>query len=154
MIYLRENNGLGDCLLVMSWHSNPLIYQGFYTIRSPLTWDEHYRWWTLTTKDWKKLMVVLVEKDIERTIGIVRVSPLEDFSPQLGFTIGEVSLWGKGYGKQAIQLTLDWLTQNNYKHTHTSVLRSNERALRLLKSLGYQEYGEARKGELWLQRNL
>lgn len=153
MIYLREANR-GDEVLVMSWHSHPSIYKGFYTISKPLTWEEHHRWWTLTTKDWKKLMVVLVEDDIERPIGIVRISPLEDFSPQLGFTIGEISLWGKGYGKKAIELAMGWLSEHGYKHTHTSVRITNERTLNLLKSLRYVVIGEAREGEVWLQKKL
>jgi len=145
---------MGDEVLVMSWHSHPSVFKGFHTIRKPLTFEEHHRWWTLTTKYWKKLMVVLVENDIERPIGIVRISPLEDFSPQIGFTIGEISLWGKGYGKKAVELALDWLREHGYKHTHTSVLKSNKRALNLLKTLGYGTIGEARKGEVWLQRKL
>lgn len=154
MIYLREANGRGDESLVMSWHSSPLVYEGFYTINKPLTWEEHHKWWTDTTKNWKKLMVVTLENDIERTIGIIRISPLEDFSPQIAFTIGEVSLWGKGYGREAVKLALNWLKRYGYKHTHTSVLKTNERTLTLLKNLGFVENGEAREGELWLQRSL
>jgi len=138
----------------MSWHSHPEVYKGFYTIKKPLIWEEHHRWWTLTTEYWKKFMVILVEKDIERPIGLIRIAPLEDFSPQIGFTIGEVSLWGNGYGKQAIHLVLQWLRENGYKHTHTSVLKSNTRAINLLEGLGFKKYGEARKGEFWFQRKL
>ncbi len=155
MIYLRETNG-GDEVLVMSWHSHPLIQQGFYSQcnNRPLEWEEHHRWWTLTTKDWKKLMVILVENDIDRSIGLIRISSLEDFSPQIAFTIGEVSLWGKGYGTKAVELALEWLKDKGYKHTHTSIPKSNKRALALLKDLCYNIYGEARKGEVWLQRTI
>jgi RimJ/RimL family protein N-acetyltransferase len=153
VIYLREAN-MGDCSIVMSWHSNPLIYSGFYTIRSPLTWDEHLRWWTLTTKDWKKLIIMMSENDIHRPIGLVRIAPLEDFSPQISLTIGEVSLWGQGYGRQALRLVLSWLIRHGYKHTHTTILETNERAIRLFESLGFKKYGEARRREVWIQRSL
>jgi len=156
MIFLRDTT-INDAPLVMAWHSNPMIQSGFYTLGNeprPLSWEEHHRWWTLTTKYWKKLMVVLVENDIERPIGIVRISPLEDFSPQLSFTIGEISLWGKGYGKEVVRLALEWLKEHGYKHTHTSVRKSNKRALGLLLSLGYVIIGEARKEEVWLQKKL
>lgn len=154
MIYLREANGIGDCVLVYSWHNNPLIFSGFYTIREPFSFEEHRYWWEVTTKSWRKFMVILLENEVERPIGLIRISGLEDFSPQIAFTIGEVSLWGQRYGSRAVSLTLDWLKEHGYKHTHTSVLRSNERAINLLKGLGFNEYGEARENEIWIQRKL
>ncbi len=153
MLFLREANS-DDTGLVMSWHSNPVIFSGFYTIRSPLTWEEHYYWWTETTKTWKKFMVVLVENNIPRTIGIVRISALEDFSPQTALTIGEISLWGKGYGKKALELGLQWLRDKGKKHTHTSIPDHNLRCIALYKGLGFERYGEAREGESWYQRKL
>ena len=154
MLLLREANNSSDRGLVCAWHSNPIVFAGFYTIRKPLTWEEHYHWWFEVSKNWKKFMVVLIEDYTFREIGFIRIAPLEDFSPQTAVTIGEVSLWGKGYGKQALQLALDWLRDKGYKHTHTSILSNNWRAIRLYESLGFKQYGEAREGEQWYQRKL
>ena len=156
MLYLRESN-TGDLALVLSWNSNATVQEGYFSLSKnprPLTWEEHTEWWDSTTSHWKKFMVILVEDEIERPIGIVRISGLEDFSPQIWFTIGEVSLWGKGYGYKVGKLALDWLKKKGYNHTHISVLKSNKRALDLLSKLGYTEYGEAREGELWYQLKL
>jgi len=153
MIYLRDATN-ADMSLVLAWHSNPLVYEGFYSTNAPIDWETHYRWWTFTTKDWKKFMVILVEDDIERPIGLVRISPLESWSPEIGFSIGEVSLWGKGYGTKAIELACEWMRKQGYKGVHTTVLETNARALGLLRGLGFEPFGRARKGEWWLQKTL
>ena len=157
MIILLREATYADMPLVMAWHSNPIIQKGFYTLGKdprPLNWEEHYEWWTLTTKDWKKFIVILVENNIAREVGIVRVSNLEDFCPNIGFTIGEVSLWGKGVGKQAVSLALDWLNSIGKKYVNTTVLTNNQRAVGLLEGLGFESRGEARKGEIWMQKKL
>ena len=140
--------------LVLAWHSNPLVYEGFYSTKAPIDWDTHYRWCTLTTKYWKKFIVVLVENMVERPIGLIRISPLESWSPEIGFSIGEVSLWGNGYGEDAVDLALKWMWEQGYKNTHTTVKKDNKRALGLLKTLGFAIMGEAREGEVWLQKKL
>lgn len=153
MIYLRDATN-ADMALVLAWHSNPLVYEGFYSTNAPIPWETHYRWFTETTKHWKKFIIALVENDFARAIGIIRISPLESWSPEIGFTIGEVSLWGKGYGKKAIALSLEWMKEKGYKHIHTVVLKSNVRAIALLEGLGFEYLGEAKEGEIWLQKKL
>ncbi len=153
MIYLRDATE-ADMSLVLSWHSNPLVYKGFYSTNTPIDWSTHYQWWTSTTKHWKKFIVALVEDDFARAIGIIRISPLESWSPEIGFTIGEVSLWEKGYGRKAVKLALDWMHEKGYEGVHTTVLKSNVRAYRLLKGLGFRYMNDARKGEIWLQKKL
>lgn len=149
MIYLREASQ-ADLELMMVWRSNPLIYQGFYQQKEPLTWGEHLDWWESRNQDWRTFIINYEE----RAVGVVTIGQLDHWSPEIGYYIGEVSLWGRGIGKKAVQKVLEILKTYGKQYTHTTVLEDNERSLRLLKSLGFEILGKAREGEVWLTKNL
>ncbi len=152
MLYLRQATD-SDASLVFAWHQNPDIYQGFYHNKI-INWKEHYQWWTVTTKDWYKFIIMFLDSNnLTRPIGIIRISPKESWSPEIGFTIGEVSLWGQGYGRQSVILALDWLKSKGYQAVHTTVPSNNKRTMELLKHIGFEYMGKAREGEVWLQKN-
>ena len=139
-----------DMELVLAWRNNPDIYKGFYTQKKPIEWLEHFTWWFNRNKDWREF--IIIEKC--RKIGVVSIGQLDHWSPEIGYFIGETSLWGKGYGKQAVELTLDWLRKYGKEYCHTTVLKDNARSLQLLKSLGFEILGEAREGEVWITKRL
>ena len=102
MILLRDANK-SDLPLIMAWRSNPLIYQGFYQQTEPLRWEEHLAWWESRNKDWREFIIVLVEDTEMRDVGVVTIGQLDHWSPEAGVLLGEVSLWGKGIGTQAVR---------------------------------------------------
>jgi len=139
-----------DLELMMAWRSNPLVYQGFYQQMKPLDWGEHLKWWQSRNKDWRTLIIEYEG----RSIGVVTLGQLDHWNPEIGYYIGEVSLWGNGLGKQAVGLALDWLRSEGFEYTHTTVLKNNTRSMKLLKGLGFVVMGKAREGEVWMQRKL
>ena len=139
-----------DIELVMAWRSHPDVYAGFYTQTAPLTWEEHNAWWHSRPSSWREFIIWLDG----RRIGVVSIGQTEHWSPELGYLLGEVSLWGKGYGKQAVQLALDWLRGEGKGYCHTTVLKDNTRSLQLLEGLGFKVLGDAREGEVWLTKKL
>jgi len=139
-----------DMELVRAWRSNPLIYQGFFTQKEPLTWEEHIVWWKSRNKDWREFIIVLDDRDI----GVVSIGQLDHWTPEIGYFIGNPTDWGKGYGKKAVQLALEWLREYGKKYCHTTVVKSNKRSMSLLKSLGFKVVAEARKGEVWMTKKL
>lgn len=153
MIFLR-NATEADLPLIMAWRNQEKVYQSFYTQRQPLTWEEHYSWWQSRNKDWREFLIVLVEGTQERDIGIVTIGQLEHWSPEIGYALGEVSLWGRGYGKEAVKLACDWLRMMDKEYCHTTIKDDNLRSIRLIKSLGFKKLGKAREGESWYQRKL
>ena len=121
------------------------MWQGFYTQgkeNRALTWTEHWAWWK-SRKNWRIFIIQLDKK----SIGVLSFSQLDSWFPQVGIYIGEVNLWNKGYGKQALTLGLDWLKSNGYNHIWTSILKDNIRSIKLFESLGFKRIGEARPGE-------
>ena len=148
MIFLQEATET-DLPLMMAWRSNPLIYEGFYTQTKSLTWEEHIKWWE-SRYNWKSFIVCLLLNNRIRKIGVVTLGQLDHWNPEIGFYIGEVSLWGQGYGKEAVALGVEWLKEHGYTATHTTVKKDNKGSLKLLQSLGFEITNEAREGEVWL----
>jgi RimJ/RimL family protein N-acetyltransferase len=139
-----------DLELIMAWRSNPLVYEGFYSQTAPLTWEEHIIWWYSRNQDWHQFIILADGHDI----GVVTIVQCDNWSPEIGFYIGEVSLWGKGYGSRAVGLAEEWLKEKGYVQTHTTVKEDNKRAISLLKHRGWKRAGNARKGELRFEREL
>ena len=139
-----------DLELIMAWRSTPLIYEGFYTQNRPLTWEEHTNWWNSRNKDWRNFIIIYEL----RKVGSLTIGQLDHWSPEIGYLIGEVTLWGKGIGREAVKLALQYIKDYGKDYCHTTVLKNNERSLRLLGSLGFKILGDAREGEFWLTKNL
>ena len=141
---------VSDLELMMAWRSNPLVYEGFVQQCKPLTWEEHSNWFESRNRDWRTFII----EYMNRKIGVVTIGQLDHWSPEIGYYIGEISLWGQGLGRKAVELALDYLKENGYNYCHTTVIKKNTRSLNLLKGLGFKILGDARKGEVWLQSSL
>ena len=152
MIFLRLMNE-GDLPLIMAWRSNPLIYQGFFSQKEPLRWEEHKNWWA-SRKNWREFIIVLVEDTEMRDVGVVTIGQLDHWSPEVGYFVGNPSDWGKGYGKEGVKLALEWLKKHGKEYAHTTILDNNTRSIRLIESLGFKKLGKAREGESWYQKRL
>ena len=139
-----------DWELMLAWRSNPDLYQGFYTQDKPLTWDEHIKWIESRNKDWRTF-IILYEG---RRVGIVTVANLDHWAPEVGFYVGEKNLWGKGIGKEAVGLGLEYIKSYDRDYARTTILNNNYRSIRLIKSLGFEYLGPAREGESWWQKKL
>ena len=100
---------------MMSWRSNPLIFSGFFSQAKPLEWEEHLSWFNERNKDWRTFVIVLCGDNNFRDIGVVTLGQLDHWSPEIGFYIGEVSLWGKKYGKEAVKQSLAWLKEQGFR---------------------------------------
>jgi len=149
MLNLRKANN-DDLPLMMAWRSNPLVYEGFYQQTKPLQWGEHEHWFSTRNKGWRTFII----EYMERPVGVVTIGQLDHWSPEIGYYVGEVSLWNCGVGTHAVSLALDYLEKKRYEHCHTTVLETNKASLKLLEKLGFEILGKAREGELWLTRKL
>jgi len=146
-LLLRDAND-SDLPLLLAWRNNPLIWEGTYTQRDPLLWEDHVTWWKKKLSNHRSFMVLFVNETEIRPVGVLHISPLDYWSPEIGIIIGEVSLWDTGVGTEAFRLGCEWLKEQGYKWTSTTVLKSNKRAIRMLEKLNFKYTCEARKGEL------
>ena len=139
-----------DYELMMAWRSDPDIYQGFYQQTKPLEWNEHTNWIHSRNQDWRTFIIWLDG----RRIGVVTIGQLDHWSPEIGYYIGEKSLWGQGYGCKAVELGTEAIKRHGRTFCHTTVKTDNKVSLKLLKKLDFECMGEARPGEIWLTKKL
>lgn len=140
---------------MMAWRSNPLVYSGFYCQKSPLVWEEHVKWFRSRNSDWRTFLVLYEG----RPVGVVNLGQLDHWNPEIGYYNGEVSLWGKGIGTEAVRLGLEWLKTYSLSHSHvvsvhTTILDKNIRSVKIAKKLGFMKGMKAREDESYWQRKL
>lgn len=64
----------------------------------------------------------------------------------LGITIGDKAYWGRGYGRDALNVLLDYAFRlRNMRRVVLSVNGTNERAIRAYQACGFVEEGRLRK---------
>lgn len=64
----------------------------------------------------------------------------------LGISIGDKDYWGKGYGREAIGLLVDYaFTHWNVQRVGLQVMATNERAIRSYRACGFIEEGRLRR---------
>jgi RimJ/RimL family protein N-acetyltransferase len=64
----------------------------------------------------------------------------------LGIAIGDKAYWGRGYGREAIRLLLDYgFRLRNLRRIYLSVNGQNERAIRAYRACGFVEEGRLRQ---------
>jgi RimJ/RimL family protein N-acetyltransferase len=69
---------------------------------------------------------------------------------ELGITIGEREYWGRGYGREAVGLLLDYAFRvRNFRRVWLEVHAANERAIRAYTACGFVEEGRMRE-HIWL----
>ncbi len=144
-----------DLPLLMAWRNSPLVWQGFYSQTRPLNWEEHLQWFRGRPSSWRSFFVVYED----RPVGVVNIGQLDHWSPEIGYAIGEVSLWGHGIGTQAVQLGIDWVkeyskTHRHITHIHTTIKDDNQASIKLIKKLGFKKGMKAREGESYWTRPL
>ncbi len=135
---------------MMAWRSDPDIYQGFYQQTKPLTWIEHINWLNSRNQDWRNFIIWMNG----RRIGVVTIGQLDHWSPEIGYYIGEKSLWGQGYGCKAVELATEVIKGLGKAYCHTTVKTDNKASLRLLEKLGFEIMADARPGEIWLTKHI
>jgi RimJ/RimL family protein N-acetyltransferase len=65
---------------------------------------------------------------------------------ELGMTIGEREYWGRGIGREAVSLLVEYAFQvRNLRKVHLSVHATNERAIRAYRAAGFVEEGRRRQ---------
>lgn len=147
-----------DLPLIKAWRDNPNINKGFYQQgQRPLVWEEHVEWFNSRNSDWRTFLVLY--GDDLHPVGLVNIGQLDHWSPEIGYLIGDVSLWGSGVATEAVKLGIQWL--RGYAHTHrhitgihTTIKDNNIGSIHVIEKCGFKQGMVARKGEHYWQRNL
>lgn len=77
--------------------------------------------------------------------GLHGLGPTEQ-TCELGIAIGDKAYWGRGYGREAVALLLDYAFRLvNARRVYLRVHGSNERAIRAYRACGFVEEGRLRQ---------
>lgn len=95
-------------------------------------------------------LVFAIEAD-GRLIGSCSLGHVDAVSQtaELGIGIGEREYWGRGYGREAVRLLVDYgFRLRNLRKIWLSVLDDNPRAIRAYEAVGFAEEGRQR-AHIW-----
>jgi ribosomal-protein-alanine N-acetyltransferase len=138
-----------DYELLMAWRSHPDVYKHFSQQSGPLVWEEHYRFWN-SRQDRIDWIINYNDGIRDRKVGSINVASLSSESPEIGIFIGEVTLMGKGIGKAALGLVLEWLEREGYDRACAHISKQNTTSQRLFSSHGFKIAGEIHEGVEWV----
>lgn len=143
-IMLRNVNKKNDLELILSWRSNPDIYKWFKIQDGPLKWKDHLEYWE--RRDINSDFLILVDN---RRVGLISINDLGKVS-EISIMIGEVSLWGQGIAKKALNI---FLTKNMNHETKiiANVRFDNTGSRKLFESVGFELMVNFQDHEGWLR---
>ena len=114
----------------------------------PVTWSGHSAWFDNLGKDSSKIVLAIRETAGKELIGVVQLIDIHPIhrSAELTTRIGDAAKRGKGYGTEALRLTLDFAWRDlNLQRVWLRVFASNERAIRAYARAGFLSEGRMRR---------
>ena len=146
-LYLRPLEE-DDLVCVRKWANDPEIRRLTGEV-TPMSQAGAAEFLERVRSDKDRLWFVVVLKEGDRAIG--EAGLLRMFHPwrttDLSLIIGEKDAWGKGYGREAIQLLLDYAFGClGFHRVVVGVVGFNERAIRFYEKVGFRREGVQRDG--------
>ncbi len=145
-VYLRPIEFLGDGNLIVTWLNDPEVTRTLrrYLPHTAGQVEEFVRRHADSTTD---IPLAIAAREGDRLVGVCGVHGIDTRHRHawLGITVGKEH-WGKGYGKEAMELLLRLGFQTlNLHRLSLQVYSFNERAVRLYERLGFQHEGRQRQ---------
>jgi RimJ/RimL family protein N-acetyltransferase len=146
-IYLRPIDVPDDSETIAAWLNDPDVTRTLrrYLPHTPSGVEEYVRKFAGSDTD---IPLAIVAKEGDRFVGLCSIHGVSHRhrNGSLGLTVGEKSGWGKGYGKEAMELLirLGFHTLNLHRLS-LQVYSFNERAIRLYEKLGFRHEGRLRQ---------
>lgn len=136
---LIEESDLDD---IVGWRNQ--AYDIFYEF--PFSLERQQRWFKKYQDSGDMLFVIMCGESSIGTVGLNKID-LRNGSAEFGrFIIGEKDYLGKGYGKQAINVVLEYGFQHlNLNRVYLDCLESNSIAMKLYYSVGFVKEGMKRE---------
>ncbi len=107
-------------------------------------WLEHHR------QSHDEVLWAIAQMEGDRCVGHVGLYRIDYRirSAEFAIMIGERTMWGQGLGRACTKFTLSYgFGELNLNRIYLSVLETNERAIRLYRSIGFHEEGRLRQAQ-------
>jgi diamine N-acetyltransferase len=139
-----------DARVSVKWRNNPKIWE--YTGSRPdheISFAEEHDWLArvLLNSNEKRFAICLTESD--QYIGNVQLTNIDKISAEFHIFIGCASMWGKGIGKAATKLMLEYgFTVLGLEEINLSVKKNHLVAVGLYEGIGFSGVGMMDKHSL------
>ncbi|GED59987.1 GNAT family protein [Brevibacillus formosus] len=147
-IYLRKMTG-EDVDVYHTWRNDVEVMRTTNPSMDVYTWEDTNGFVNqviLHASSSKSYMIV--DSQTNRPIGITSLIQidLKNRNAECIIDIGEKEYWGKGYGREALKLLLDYaFLEMNLHRVSLRVFSFNEKAIRLYERLGFKQEGISRQ---------
>lgn len=136
-----------DLIKINSWRNSIEIKENALLHPFPVTFENDENWFEKVSVDNSNKQVFFCVETIENNelIGYTQLFNINwvNRNCYFGIIIGESSARGKGFGKEATQLILNYsFTCFNLHKVLLEVSINNEKAINLYKSIGFKQEGE------------
>ncbi|MBN1993985.1 MAG: GNAT family N-acetyltransferase [Anaerolineae bacterium] len=130
----------------VTWLNDPEVTHHL-ALFLPMNLDDETDWYEAQRKDQTTQNFALVVNEGNVHIGSVGLMHLNyrEQNAELGIVLGDKTQWGKGYGREAIQLLLDFaFAELNLHRVYLRVDAGNARAIRCYRACHFVEEGRLR----------
>jgi RimJ/RimL family protein N-acetyltransferase len=138
-LYLRPFDK-SDIPLFVRWVNDQEVTRGL-TITRPLSTTEEEQWFEQNVKDDSSVKLLMVLNEGDRPIGSIGLHQISHLhgTAVMGWSIGETTDWGKGYGPEALRLLLDYAFLDlNLRKITAGVFDFNDKSQKALEKCGFQ----------------
>lgn len=117
---------------------------GKLTVIRPVSLADEQRWYAdrIVKENAASVKLTIVLRETRQPIGVIALERIDHLhgTATLGWFIGPVAEWGKGYGPEALRLLLDYaFLVLNLRKINAAVFDFNERSKRGLEKCGFRE---------------
>lgn len=143
-IYLSPMN-LEDASVYVKWLNDSIISESIGIEGKIITLNSVKKWLTENSNNYNFIIIL---KETNKPIGSINLydTDLIHQCSSLSMFVGDEQNRGKGYGKEAIKLLLEYGFNNlNLNNIMLKVYSFNKRAVKLYESLGFKKIGTRHK---------
>lgn len=142
--------------IYLKWINDEEVTRGMASGYFPTTQEQLNAYVSGTLKDEHTVFLAMCD-ETGRHVGNVKIDRIDWFARtcEIGIIIGEADARGKGFGKEAMRLCIDYIFRDlNLNKITLAVFENNPAALKLYQNLGFQQEGRFvkhvfKEGKLW-----
>lgn len=137
-----------DMPMVLEWRQTQLAFESFFT-HPVLNLDLQEAWYQKQLPDPTQLNFIIHHKESKTDIGMIALTNIDYAAHHCEWgrlLVAHKKFLGNGYGKEAIEIILEYGFQYlNLHRISCTALSTNDRVIKLYKKLGFKIEGQLRK---------
>jgi RimJ/RimL family protein N-acetyltransferase len=132
-----------DCMPLFRWFNDSETARLDLAYR-PIDWGSHKAWFDSVGRDPSKVLFAIRKNGDTALVGVVTIAQIHTVhrSAEIGVRIGEERDRGRGFGGEALALTVDFCWDSlNLQRAWLHTFKHNERAIRTYTRAGFKKEG-------------